>query len=629
MPRESHRHPTQSHPGAARVLDSDRRITIETPEHVTIEMELAGFGSRAIAALIDMVLVAALFILAFAGIGLASDLGATSSLWLAAVLIILAFLTPWAYFTGFEGLTSGRTPGKQYVGIRVITDSGQPITFAEAALRNLLKLIDMQPVGTFFVGLLFVMFHRQGKRLGDIVAGTIVVRDRVIESVVREPTLEATGEELLAGEPRLSDDEYRFLEQLVRRLDSLDAARRLPLMRKFAARLADRIPLRDENLSTGLVAVLDEERRIRQSRFTARRDRTSGRTVVMADRFVASRRDAWEAFRRQAASVERRGIGSLPGSEVLAFTARYREIAADLARARTYGVSPRDLQFLDRVVSAGHSALYRGQHRRRMPVRHLLLRELPATLYDCRAYVLAAFLAFIVPGVVGFIMLRQQPSLAFEILPDVMVDRAEAGVGLEAEGVGYEETPSMFLPVVASSIIANNVQVAFTAFAFGITAGIGTIVVLAFNGLFFGATLGQFANYGLADWLLTFVAGHGVLELFAIYVAGGAGLLLGRAIIAPGDLRRRDSLVLHGRRAIRLVGVAVLLLLLAGTIEGLLSASGDPAAIKLGVSVASGGLLVLVFAAGRAEVQRRAAGAQAGGPEEDFGSELSPPVIQL
>ena len=101
------------------------------------------------------------------------------------------------------------------------------------------------------------------------------------------------------------------------------------------------------------------------------------------------------------------------------------------------------------------------------------------------------------------------------------------------------------------------------------------------------------------------MAGHGVLELTAIFVAGGAGLLVGRALIAPGDLTRHDALVFYGRDAIRLVGASATLLVLAGLIEGFLSASDAPAAFKLGVSAASAGLVILYFAAGkRAEAQR-------------------------
>jgi len=111
--------------------------------------------------------------------------------------------------------------------------------------------------------------------------------------------------------------------------------------------------------------------------------------------------------------------------------------------------------------------------------------------------------------------------------------------------------------------------------------------------------LGMFANYGLAGWLLTFIAGHGVLELTAIFIASAAGLLIGKAILAPGDITRRDALTVQGREAIKLVASAASLLLLAGVIEGLLSASGAPAALKIGVSAASAALVLLYFLAGR------------------------------
>src|SRR5947208_14463020 len=115
---------------------------------------------------------------------------------------------------------------------------------------------------------------------------------------------------------------------------------------------------------------------------------------------------------------------------------------------------------------------------------------------------------------------------------------------------GYAQQPSMYLPVIATGIITNNVQVAFLGFAFGITAGIGTVLLLVFNGLYFGAVLGLFANYGLAGWLLTFVAGHGVLRLSAIFIPGGAGLLVALALLLPGVLSRPESLVLPGRLAL-------------------------------------------------------------------------------
>src|SRR5690606_6241446 len=120
----------------------------------------------------------------------------------------------------------------------------------------------------------------------------------------------------------------------------------------------------------------------------------------------------------------------------------------------------------------------------------------------------------------------------------------------------------------------------------------------AFNGLLMGAASGHFHNSGLLAYLWTFVAGHGVLELFAIWCAGAAGFLLGLAIVRPGLHSRRDALVLNARTSMRLVGTSIVLLLVAGAIEGFLSTSAAPAPVKVGTSVASALLLVLWLAHG-------------------------------
>jgi len=319
---------------------------------------------------------------------------------------------------------------------------------------------------------------------------------------------------------------------------------------------------------------------------------------LVPERLLASDEAFWDQFRKEAEEVERNGLKSLGAEALLMFAAQYREVAADLARARTYDAEPRVLEYLDRVVATGHNAVYglRGIRRRRFA--DLLLREFPAAVVSARAQVLTAALLFAVPALVGFSLLHERPAIADQVLPDEMIARAEAGATQHAEGVGYAQAPSPFLPVMASGIIANNVQVAFAAFALGITAGLGTVLVLVSNGLFFGAVVALFTQYHLAVWLLTFVAGHGVLELSAIFIAGGGGLLVAQALVAPGDLTRHDAIIVRGRLAVRLVGAAASLLVLAGMIEGFLSASDQTPMRKFAVSAASVVLLGLYVANG-------------------------------
>ncbi len=578
-------------------MQFSRRITVETPEHVALEFELAGVGSRAAALLYDLFVLAALFILLLAAQGVVGGLGDAVRGWATAVWIALAFSIFWGYFVLFEALAGGRTPGKRRVGIRVIMETGHPVTFAAAASRNLLRLIDLQPGGAHLVGLAFVFFHGRSKRLGDMVAGTIVVRDRTDEILLGTPAV-TSAPGLQLGLPKLSDEEFALLERFLGRADSLTADVRGRLAGGLVARFADRISLRSERRHDALERLYGDELAKRQARGPGGPGRSESGSSALASRFVASRRGAWERFRDRANALERGGLTRLEGSAVMKFAAEYREVAADLARARTYGVDPRLVDYLERVVGAGHNALYGLHGVRRFPVWRLVARDLPAAVVRARRYVLAAFLLFLIPGFIGFGVIRGRPDAAYRILPDEMIARAEMGTDRQAEGRGYAEAPSPYLPVVATSIVANNIQVAFSAFAFGISAGIGTTLVLAFNGLFFGAVLALFANYGLAGWILTFVAGHGVLELTAIFIAGGAGLLIAQAVIAPGDLARRDALVVRGRLAIKLVGAAAFLLVIAGLIEGFISASGAPAGLKVSVSAASAVFLVFYFIAG-------------------------------
>ncbi len=572
-----------------------RRVAVETPEHVLLEFELAGIGSRSAAAIYDGMVIFALFLLVSVAVNFAGLLPRVSGTLAVSILMFISFFVVWGYFLLFEAFSGGRTPGKRRAGLRVVMDTGHPITFQAAAVRNLIRIVDLQPGVTSLLGLFFVFFHRQNKRLGDIVAGTIVVRDEPEEIAVVAAPMEPPI--LDVGRPELADDEFALLGRLIERMDTLEPQTRRRFCDELADRFADRSTERDPKSEVFLVYLYAQEEAKRRA-FDAKGGGDT-RAQGVAHRFVARRRQAWEAFRLKTTDLQRRGISELNGEEVVHYAGEYREIAADLARARTYGVDPRVVESLDRIVAMGHHMIYGLHHVRRTSWREILLQQLPAAVVQARAYVLAACTLFAVPGAVGYSLIRERPDVATEIMPSELIARAEAGGQRQAEGVGYAEIPSTYLPLVTSNIVTNNVQVAFGAFAFGVTAGVGTVLVLVFNGLFFGAVLGMFANYGLAGWILTFVAGHGVLELTAIFIAGGAGLLVARAIVAPGDMARRDALVVRGSLAIRLLGASVCLLLLAGTIEGFLSASDAPTAVKVGVSIATAALLVLYLESGR------------------------------
>jgi uncharacterized RDD family membrane protein YckC len=165
-------------------LNSDQ-LNIETPELVPIEMPLAGIGSRFIALLIDtLIWVAGLVVLAILAWAFRPALQAFSSLsyqWTVAILTLITFLLNWGYFTLFEAFWNGRTPGKRVARIRVIQRSGRPIGIFESMARNFVRYVDQIPF-FYAVGVITMFLTSQHQRLGDLAAGTLVVREREQEA---------------------------------------------------------------------------------------------------------------------------------------------------------------------------------------------------------------------------------------------------------------------------------------------------------------------------------------------------------------------------------------------------------------------------------------------------------------
>lgn len=238
------------------------QLSIDTPELVSIDLPLAGIGSRFIAIFIDYLIWAAVGILltivaAIVLPGLAL-FGHLSVDWAAGIYILCLFLIQWGYFTLFEALNNGRTPGKHVAKIRVIHRSGRAIGFVESLARNLVRVVDYLP-GLYAVGLVSIFVTRQNQRLGDLVAGTLVVRDRPIDtphwSELGSRTITAAAVASSAAAPAVADrlrtpPHLRVLlpASEVAKLSAADLevlegffARRLDMMLETRAALASRI----------------------------------------------------------------------------------------------------------------------------------------------------------------------------------------------------------------------------------------------------------------------------------------------------------------------------------------------------------------------------------------------------
>lgn len=310
------------------------------------------------------------------------------------------------------------------------------------------------------------------------------------------------------------------------------------------------------------------------------------------DRFVEDRRARWA---RLAALVDRaKGRVSLLGSdEVLELGRLYRASTGDLAIARRDFARDAVAERLNDLVAAAHALVYSESPASGRQLSRFVRRELPASVRASLPWTAAAFALFMIPALVTYGVGLVAPELAASSMTEETRDflvRRTPGT----------EIPTAARPVAGPLLILNNVRVAVVAFAGGMTAGILTVYVLVANGVSLGTTFAVLQHYGGAGSLLTFVLGHGFLELSAIFLAGGAGLRLAWAILRPGERTRGDALRLASAQAMRVVLVVVATLGVAGILEAFVSPTSLPLGVKLAVGLASGALLwTYILVAGR------------------------------
>ena len=576
-------------------------LDIETPELVVVSYTIAGVGSRIAAGLIDLVFCALLLI---GVVLLASFVGgpvspesisrrSASTAWASAVVVFMQFAILWGYYLLCEGLFDGRTLGKRLLGLRAVRDGGYSVGFAASAVRNLMRIVDLQPVFTYLIGIVGIAISKSGKRLGDVVAGTIVVREAMVRQPVARPEREHENAPPVPTTAALSDAEYQLLDRWAARRGSLDPERRSVLTAQVGARLRHILGEVDSRELSGTLSRLLASERFARQRGVASR----GATGASRERYaiVTTRSPRWIAFAAKLSDAQRRGLRAFNETQVREFVEEYRALSADLARLRTAtrGSSSDELFYLGRLVTGAHNLIYRDRRNTIQEVLRFIAFDVPAEVRRSVVPIALGAAFLFGPAAIAWTAVARNPSVAPTFIPTSMLDRAEDGVERAKHNAGYIPDPEVFRPLMASRIIANNVQVTFAAFAFGATAGLGTLVLLVLNGVSLGGVFGLYQSKGIFKLILAFVAPHGVLELSAICIAAGGGFLIAAAMLIPGDRTRRRALVENGRRAMKLIAASTLLLIVAGSLEGMVSPIPNwPLSAKLAVSATT--LLLLI-----------------------------------
>lgn len=263
----------------------------------------------------------------------------------------------------------------------------------------------------------------------------------------------------------------------------------------------------------------------------------------------------------------------------------YRRLCNHYALARRRRYSPTLVEQLHRLVLRGHQQLYTRRGAWLWQLLTFVIADFPRTLRENLRYFLLALSLFLLPAIIIGGLCFNDEYFIYSVMGDAevaqmeeMYDPGNSKVGRDS-GRSAETDFSMF-----GFYIYNNIGIGFRTFAMGILAGIGTVFILLFNGVVLGAVAGHLSRIGYTDTFWPFVSGHSSLELTAIVISGAAGLMVGHALLAPGQYHRLEALKIRGRVALKLVMGAALMLLAAAFVEAFWSPSGFASEVKYSVA---------------------------------------------
>lgn len=285
--------------------------------------------------------------------------------------------------------------------------------------------------------------------------------------------------------------------------------------------------------------------------------------------FVKQHRDDWKQLEQLVTKLHK-NKRNLTAADINQFDRLYQKAAQHLSYSQTYFANEDVTAYLNSLVSKSHNLLYKDQVSSMKQFRHFFSTKFIGLLVEQWKFVVVAMLLFIVGGLASFISVANDPSTIYSILPTEMAQ----GIDPDQLGANNESVDS---PFMSATIMTNNIQVAILAFAGGITFGLLTVYVMISNGILIGALAALFWQHGMFYEFWAYIVPHGMIELTAIFIAGGAGLLMGYKLFDPGQFSRGYQLKVNAKRSVQLLLGTIPLFFIAGVIEGFIT----PASLSL------------------------------------------------
>jgi uncharacterized membrane protein SpoIIM required for sporulation len=287
-----------------------------------------------------------------------------------------------------------------------------------------------------------------------------------------------------------------------------------------------------------------------------------------ARELAREREPSWGELDGIVEEAARRGVSRVSAARLDALLHLYRATSADLSRLRALGADDAVTARINRLVLRAHAVVYRTP-RKGVSISAFYRRELPRLFRATWRYTFASFIVTLVFALLADFSVGAHP----EVVSDLVGDAGREFSAAHEKGDFEDRFQAVPSPLLSSLVTTNNIGVALKAFGFGITFGVGTAYVLAVNGAMLGGFTGSYRKAGLSRELWMTILPHGVLEMSAIVVSGGAGFLVGAALLFPGRRKRLDALRDEAVRAAQLAAGLVPAFIVAGALEGFVTPS--------------------------------------------------------
>ena len=288
--------------------------------------------------------------------------------------------------------------------------------------------------------------------------------------------------------------------------------------------------------------------------------------TMISTYWLEKRQSHWKRLEHLLDQSHRDGLKSLPRLELQELGLLYRQAAADLSALREDPTGKSYARYLNLLLSRAHNTIYTGQKSSARGIVYFYRYTYPKIFRRNLSLITTAFLLFVAGGLAGMLLSLVRPEFMSLFLGPHMMETID-------HHKMWTDSVVSVAPAMSSRIMTNNLAVSFAAFAGGISAGVLTVLSMVYNGVLIGVVGTACWLGGMSLPLWSFIAPHGVLELPAIFIAGGAGLRIAQGMLFPGFLSRRDSLAKSGGEAVRLLIGVIPILFLAGLIEGFISPS--------------------------------------------------------